>query len=175
MIRLLLFVLVSFASVQCLVAQQPRNADSLWRVVAGNAHDTTKVLALNSLSEWYFRVRSDYDSALVCVSQAKVLAEKTGFRRGQMLALRNFAAIFTYQSKYNNALKSSFASLAIAQELQNPQGIASAYNGIAIIYNFQAKYPEALEYYFKSLKMQETQQQYTYVTVNKSSFVNYHL
>ena len=64
--------------------------DSLRRILSGNIADTVRINILLALSKTYSH--SNPDSMIVIAASAKKLAEKTNYKSGLALALKNEAA-----------------------------------------------------------------------------------
>ncbi len=135
--------------------QTPAQADSLRRVIATAKHDTTRINAMNELSDYLWYRKSQYDSAMTYAQEAQKMAERVHFRKGAADALNNMGRVYRRRGKYSEALENSFASLRIHQEIGNKRGIAYSLINIGNVYHNQGKYTEALEYHFKSLRIQE--------------------
>ena len=67
-----------------------------------SSNDTNKVKTLNLLSRQY-KNTGDYNKAMNYAQQAKTLAEKTGFKKGEVASLYNIGFIYRNQGDYPKA------------------------------------------------------------------------
>jgi signal transduction histidine kinase len=155
----LLLLLCGLCAAPCLTAQTliqtPAQADSLRRVIATAKHDTTRVSAMNELSNYFREKKSQYDSAMTYAQEAQNVAERFHFRKGVADALDNIASVYRRQGKNAEALENDFKSLRIKEKIGDKSGIASSLHNIAMVYRWQGKNAEALDYNFKSLRIRE--------------------
>lgn len=141
-------------SAQTLI-QTPAQADSLRRVISTAKDDTTRINAMNELSNYFWYSKSQLDSAMTCAQEAHNMAERSYYRKGLADALNNMGAVYRIQGKYEEALDSTKKALTIHEKLSNKSGIATSLYTIAFLDRLQGKYAEALENNAKSLRIRE--------------------
>jgi serine phosphatase RsbU (regulator of sigma subunit) len=129
---------------------QQRKIDSLKQVLKAAKEDTNKVNLLNQLSEEQKNI-SNYDSSMFFASSAKLLAEKTGFKKGEATALRYIGIVYWQKGNYPAALENDNNALSINNQNGYKKGIAADYSSIGAIYESEGDYPKALDNVFKSL------------------------
>ncbi len=132
---------------------QEKQIDSLKSVIAKAADDSNKVEHLNSLSKLY--LSSDLNEAIKIAVQARDLAEKIDFKKGQAYALKNIGLAYNTQAKYVEALQQWLESLKLFEEINFKPGVANMMNNLGVIYANQGDDARAVEFYLKSLKPSE--------------------
>ncbi|HSY76554.1 MAG TPA: tetratricopeptide repeat protein [Bacteroidia bacterium] len=132
------------------LSAQQHEIDSLWNRLKNAKEDTVKVNLLNVLSG-KLNETSNYDSALNCATDANILAEKLGFKKGRAMALRNIASVHFAHGNNTTALEYYTRALNLNQEISDKVGIAADYSGMGTIYENEGDYPKALDCIIKSL------------------------
>jgi class 3 adenylate cyclase/tetratricopeptide (TPR) repeat protein len=117
------------------------------------AGDTAMVNNLLQQSKEQFN--NDPAKSISLAMQAKDLAEKISFIRGEALALKNVGLGYYYQGKYLETLEYWNESLKIFEQLKDEIGVANLLNNIAAIYADQGDDAKGLEYALQSLKLSE--------------------
>jgi signal transduction histidine kinase len=135
--------------------QTPAQAESLRRAISTAKDDTTRINAMNELSNYFWYSKSQLDSAMTYAQEAHKMAERSHYRKGLADALNNMGAVYRIQGKYKEALDSTKKALTIHEELGNKSGIATSLYTIAFLDRLQGKYAEALENNAKSLRIRE--------------------
>lgn len=107
---------------------QTRPADSLKSLLKTAKNDTLKVNTLNILSGSL--VRTDAKEALLYANQAKELADKLGFERGQAYALKSIGMGYYFQGNYIETLLYWQQSLETFQSIGDRLGIANMLNNL---------------------------------------------
>ncbi len=138
-----------------LVAQQ-HGIDSLRMVLKSQKNnDTGKVNTLNAIS-FSLKDSSKYDSALIYSTQAQVIAEKLGYKKGVANALRNAAIVYDEgQSNYTKALEYYKQSFMMYQEIGDKKDVARNIGDMGSVYWTLGNYPIALEYHLKALSIDQ--------------------
>ncbi len=132
---------------------QDKITDSLKTVLGKSKQDSSKVNTLVALSKAY--VNSSPEQALQYATQAKDLAEKLQFIKGQAYALK-YIGIYYYNSGKNvETLDNWLKSLSLFRSLNDKLGISNTQNNIGSLYFNQADDAKALEYYLQSLTISE--------------------
>src|ERR1700685_4669504 len=104
------------------VAQQHK-IDSLNSVLKVLPDDSTKVNALNLLSDKLWRI-GKYDTALTLAGNAELLAEKLGYKYGHINALENLGCIYEFKNDYSKALECDMKALDLARQIGSKYNIA---------------------------------------------------
>ena len=133
-----------FAWLSCNIFGQ--NIDSLKQIVSNSKEDTSKVIALNKLTDIYLN-EGDYPLALRIANQAQTLAEKLVFKRGLFKSLLNTGEIYLYRGEYTDAQKYCLLSLKLAEEINDKKKEAQVYNELGLFYSTQGKNEEAKKQY----------------------------
>ena len=132
---------------------QTQQTDSLKSLLKTAREDTLKVNTLIALSGKL--LSSDSDDAIQYAREAKTLADKLGFKRGQAYALKSIGMVYYKHADYIAALPFWKQSLNIFRSLGDRKGIANMLNNLGAV-NFNGGDDEkAIEYYLESLKMAE--------------------
>ncbi|MFY8000054.1 MAG: tetratricopeptide repeat protein [Candidatus Kapaibacteriota bacterium] len=137
------------------IIQTPQQADSLRRVIASQAHDTTKINAMNELAEYFWRIKTNLDSSMAYASESHRMSKILSYNQGIAFALRNIGNIYRVRGQYPLALENLLQSLQVYEKIGDRYGIANVSIGIGLVYRNQGKYGEALEYLFSALRMSE--------------------
>ena len=132
---------------------QTKQADSLIVALKTSVEDTSKVNSLITLSGWL--LNSNTPSALAYANEAKILAEKLGFKRGLAYSLKSIGMCYYLQGNYIETLLFWRQSLATFQSIDDKLGIANILNNLGAVYFNQGDDEKAIEYYFESLKVSE--------------------
>ena len=119
----------------------------------GNEADTTLVNQL--LQQSKENLSKSPDKTISLAIQAKELAEKINFKKGEAYAFKNIGLGYLTLGKYIEALQNYQQSLKIFEAIQFDEGIANLLGNIGVIYYYQGDNVKALEYYLKSLKIAE--------------------
>ena len=120
----LLFLLLSAGSI---IHAQIAKVDSLKLAVLTMEEDTNKVNTLNVIADLVYRASPE--EGVKYGSEAKVLAEQLGFRRGFALAIKNIGLGYFMQANYTEALKNWEAALEIYEELGDDQLVVAQDGG----------------------------------------------
>jgi len=150
--------LILFLFITGIVSAQNREQkqiDSLRIELSKAKEDTVKVKILNQLSEqscWF----GNYDTALQYANSALVVAKKTDFKRGMVIAYNNIGAVDFFQGNYPEAMDNSLTALQIAGTIGDKNEMAGAYNNIGRVYSRQNNNSKAIENYLKSIEIMES-------------------
>lgn len=132
---------------------QGKEIDSLKSVLRVAKDDTSKVNTLLLLSKKYFS--EEPSEAIRVATQAKNLAEKLKFKRGEAYALKNIGIGYYMQGKYLETFEYWNKSKQCFDLLGDRQGAANILSNIGSVYFDQGDDANALDYYLKSLKISE--------------------
>jgi serine phosphatase RsbU (regulator of sigma subunit)/Tfp pilus assembly protein PilF len=133
---------------------QQGKIDSILNVLPTFKEDTTKVNALNSLSEELIKIR-DNNKATRYANDALLLSEKIQFENGKARAHNNMGNIYVNLGNYSEALIEYFTVLKLEEEAGNRKALVHSYGNIGSVYMTQGNYPEALKNYFSCLRISE--------------------
>jgi class 3 adenylate cyclase len=144
---------VLFLSCCASVIRAQDDTDSLRRVLAASAPDTTRVNALNYLAQAYLDVHPD--SAVSYGVQAQELAVQLGFERGLAEALRVIGMGHVREQEYGIASSHLQRALALWASLGDADKQKKIHFTLAHIAEQQSDFPEALNQHLISLKLAE--------------------
>src|SRR6476620_10926618 len=138
-----LFIVVAFLCGRLACAQETTGADF--------TRDTTRINTLIQKSKELFNI--DPAGAINLATEAKALAAKVEYPKGEALALKNIGLAYYFQGKYVETLNYWKQSLSVYEAIKDEDGIANLLNNLGAIYFNQGDNVKALEYYLKSLKI----------------------
>lgn len=131
----------------------PVNAQPQAELAAAHMSDTALVNDLLQKSKENLSESSD--KAIALAIEARTLAEKIDFKKGQAYAYKNIGLGYLSQGKYIEALQNYQLSLTIFEAIKFDEGIANLLGNMGVIYYYQGDNIKALDYYLKSLKIAE--------------------
>ena len=145
---------IFLAPVYCALAQVANpSLDSLMREVSNHLEqDTTRVLLHNQLA--YVNYYSNPVASFKYGLEAKKIAEKLQFTRGQADACRQIGMSYWEQGNTPNALNFFMEGLRIAELNHHAQVEADINGNIGTVYNSMGNAKEALTYLLKARQMQ---------------------
>jgi len=132
---------------------QTREADSLKLLLRSAKEDTTRVNSLIALSGTL--LRSNSGEALRYANEAKTLADKLGFRKGQAYALKSIGMGYYFQGNYIETLLYWQQSLETFQSMGDKLGIANMLNNLGAVNFNEGDDEKAIDYYLESLRVSE--------------------
>ncbi len=141
------------------VAQQAK-IDSLLQVVKTAKEDTTKVNALNNLSNKMLP-SGNYQKSLQYANQAIDICSKSlvpnsrPVKKGLANAINQIGIVYLNQSNYQKALSEFNKSLSIKEAIVDKKGIASTLNNIGVIYLYTGDHYKALDKFVRSLAIRK--------------------
>jgi adenylate cyclase len=115
--------------------------------------DTATVNKLNNESKSL--ISSDSAKAIGFATQAKELAAKIEYPKGEALALKNVGMVYYVRGMYGETLDYWNQSLQIFETIKDDIGISNMLNNIGAIYLNQGADAKALEYMLRSLQLAE--------------------
>ena len=124
--------------------------DSLKQLLETALADSARIDILLSLSS-----SSAQDEALAYGREANQLAEQSGLKGRQALALKNIAVAYYRKGEYIRALEYYKQSIELYRASNDPGGISNILNNIGAIYNAQGDDAKALEYFLEALRYGE--------------------
>jgi len=150
----LLLIFLSCLFVGILNAQNAK-VDSLANLLKNyTTEDTVKANLLNELA--YAVVLSAPNQSKEYSTQANIIAQKTGFRKGEAESLWLLGASVMNNDK-TLALEFYQKALEIFQEINNRSGIAKCFNNMGIVYKSLGNKEKELLFYQKALEIAEEQ------------------
>jgi tetratricopeptide (TPR) repeat protein len=111
------------------------------------------VNSLLLLSKKYFN--EEPEEAIRIANQARNLAEKIKFKKGEAYALKNIGIGYYMQGKYLETFEHWNKSMKCFDALDDQQGVANILSNIGSVYFDQGDDANALDNYLKSLKISE--------------------
>jgi adenylate cyclase len=93
--------------------------------------------------------------AIAFATQARDLAARLKFQKGEATALKNIGIGYYFQQKYVEALDYWHQSLALFEKLHDEVGISNLLNNISAVYKDKGDDAKALEYCLQALKLAE--------------------
>ena len=148
-----LFYVVLFAVLAHNGFGQVKEIDSIKLVIRTSKEDTNKVNSLLLLSKKYFS--EEPSEAIRIATQARNLAEKIKFKRGEAYALKNIGIGYYMQGKYLETFENWNKSMKCFDALADRKGVANILSNIGSVYFDQGDDANALDNYLKSLKISE--------------------
>ncbi len=146
-----LYILLFISLFYALPSFAQQSKVSQWKaVVSQGKKDTTTLIAIDSLCNWYGSQRTD--SGNYYIGQMKALAEYLNNKQYIISALRLSAEGHFTKGKTAEALKEQYQALALAEELGDCASIARGYASIGNSHKEYGDYTKALYYYRKSFK-----------------------
>ncbi|KAF0195467.1 MAG: family 3 adenylate cyclase [Bacteroidetes bacterium] len=137
----------------CSGQTQTREADSLKSLLKSAKEDTTRVNSLIALSGTL--LRSNSGEALRYANEAKTLADKLGFRKGQAYALKSIGMGYYFQGNYIETLLYWQQSLETFQSMGDKLGIANMLNNLGAVNFNEGDDEKAIDFYLESLRVSE--------------------
>lgn len=129
--------------------QGQEKIDSLFKELHNSETDTLTVDILIAIADETYL--SNPSKTFTYCEKAKILSEKTGYKKGLSNAYGWLAYLYEEQGEIEKALDYYTKSLHIFEELGDKKNISTCLNNIAAIYKDQGKLTEALETHQKSL------------------------
>jgi adenylate cyclase len=146
----LLLILLVFGSDSFALTQQ---SDSLLAILKTAHVDTVKVNTLIALSGSLISSNPEY--SLQYANEAKALADKLGFKRGQAYALKSIGRVYYSKGNYIQTLIYWKQSLTTFQSIGDKRGISNMLNNMGAVNFVQGDDEKAIEYYLESLRVSE--------------------
>jgi class 3 adenylate cyclase/tetratricopeptide (TPR) repeat protein len=153
MIRKIIVLLFSLASLSGLLVAQELKTDSIQKVLESAAADTNKVNMLIDLGKkWY---RSSPKEALGYSKEAIEIAQKLGYGKGLALAYKNAGLSHYVNGEYAETINYWQLSRQAFESFGDRAGVANILSNMGAVYNNFGKDTKALELYFESQKVAE--------------------
>ncbi len=149
------FFLFSFLGVSFSFSENDHVNDSLQLLIANSRDDSEKVNLLNAVSLHQYSNKSDFASAESSAEQAKELAIKVGFSKGNAVSLNNLGNVYLSKGFYLKAIKAYTDALTIFRELKMKNEAATNLNNISLAYFYQSDYEKAVDFTLQSLRINE--------------------
>lgn len=130
---------------------QQNKIDSLQRVLASAKEDSMKVKTLIELSKQF----KSGDTARIYLQEARELAEKIKYSKGEALAYKNIGISYYGTGKKDLVLENWNKSLEVYKSIKDSSGIANLMSNIGAVYMNEGDDVKAVEYYMTSLAIAE--------------------
>jgi two-component system NtrC family sensor kinase len=150
----LLLSLVLFASSPLRSAAQPY-FEGLQNKLQEAKDDTSRILAMAKLSEYYGFIRAD--STMFYAGQALDLAEKRNYLYGKCVVQRSIFWAFNSLGNYPKALEMAFSNLKVAEQLKYHRlsSMALAHQEIGLVHREMEDYLNAMIHLRESIRLQK--------------------
>lgn len=145
----LITVCICFSVMVSISAQTPKKVQQWKDIVAKGKKDTTTLIALDSLQNWYGYNLTD--SGNYYLEMLSSLAEETKNYKYIFLTLRASYEQKFILGKTADALKDAYTFVSIAEKLRDSSAISGGLAGIGNVHKEYENYEKALEYYRASL------------------------
>ena len=132
---------------------QSHQTDSIMSVLKTSAEDSIKVNTLIALSGSLLQTNAS--EALVYAQEAKALAEKLDFKRGQAYSLKSIGMCYYFQGNYIETLLYWQQSLNTFQSIGDKLGIANMLSNLGAVNFNKGDDEKAIKYYLESLETSE--------------------
>lgn len=163
------YYLVDSLEVDKLAPFEIKLIDSTLTIYHSNAHDTTKIKALNVIvaKSWDDRVWIKYNNWIHDYTKEKLAQESfsADIRANEILkkkwltlhagALSNIGYSLKVKGEFTEALSYYLMSHELIKEIDTKKNRATLLNNIGTVYNDQGNNKKALSYYYESLKLNE--------------------
>lgn len=142
-------------AVMCLncFAQQ-KKIDSLKQLVTAAKDDTSRVLAMRWLAQFY--TGSKPDSAIALANDMLRISKATRYPKGEALGLNQLGVIYARTGNYSKALTYLLSSLKIYEQMNDRLGIAKMLSNMGIVYSEEKDDRKAVSYYLQGLAAAKT-------------------
>jgi two-component system, NtrC family, sensor kinase len=151
------FLLFGFLLMESAAAAQPNYLDSLQNELRkAHQEDTTRVIALCSLADYYGFIQSD--SCFFYASQSARLSRKLNYLYGEYLTYLATFHGFNTQGNYPMALQAALDYLKASEKLKiiRPEVMSQAYYTMGLLNREMANYEEAKLQFQNAIHWQQT-------------------
>ncbi|HVZ55337.1 MAG TPA: adenylate/guanylate cyclase domain-containing protein [Chitinophagaceae bacterium] len=135
------------------VLAQDVNVDSLKALLPETKEDSGKVDLQLQIAKAL--VNTSPDQVLAVSTEARDLATRLGYLKGEAYAYKYIGIAYYYQSNPIGALENWNRAIELFQQLGDHDGVANIQYNIGAIYKDQGKDSKALEFFFNSLRNSE--------------------
>jgi serine phosphatase RsbU (regulator of sigma subunit) len=129
-------------------------ADSLYRLLSKNIHDTTRINIYTELC-WPVYAYSNTDSSIKYGNLAVDLCKKYHDTTRLVVAYRRLGIAYINTADHKKALECQQKSYDMAKAIGLKKGMASALNNLSVIYLNISEFKTAIDYSIQSQKIQE--------------------
>ena len=150
------FSLFLFSCIFTFASAQNPYLDSLrLKLNQAKNEDTSRVLALSSIADYYGFVQ--FDSCLFYAAQTSNLSQKLNYPYGRYLSYRSTFLAFNCQGNYPRALEAALDIQKISEQLKNDKLWVRAmpYYFIGLLNREMADYPNAISQLHQAIRLQE--------------------
>ncbi|TFH21494.1 MAG: tetratricopeptide repeat protein [Bacteroidia bacterium] len=161
---IILFTLVLFFLPTVSHAQDPAEADSIYRLLLITPGDTNLIYSLNSSIDNL--TYSDPETALYYAKKQDSLSVVVGYPHGSAMALNLQGVCYELSGDMRKAIEIYLqaAKLSMAHNLLHT--LSTVYNNLGIVYSYLGAIETSLDYHFKSLELAESLQDSSKISVN---------
>ncbi len=148
-------IVVSLLMILCISGShaQIKERDSLKTVLQKTKLDTTRVMALTTLS--YLYLESNPDTGMILAFQAVELSRRTHFLKGEAYSLNAIGNVYNILGNYPKSMDNYLQALQINEKINNVERIASNLNNIGNLYSAQNDFRQSLDYHLRSNALNE--------------------
>lgn len=144
---------IYFILIFSIITGNAQNIDSLINISNTSLNDSSKVKALNEISEIY--VNTNLDSAIYYAKEAWRISKLNEYEYGLARSSFNLGKTYEYMAKYLLAIDKLESAIILFDTLGLEQDLAEANKHLGIVYEAQGKYNQALPLFLNALKINE--------------------
>jgi class 3 adenylate cyclase len=152
LVRRHLFLILLFITTLSAVGQDVA-IDSLKAVLKTSLPDSSRVSTLLELSAQFYR--SDAKEARRLATEAKDLAEQSGYKNGLARAYKAVGMSYYFQNDWVETLVNWKLALEVFQEINDLNGVSNILNNLGAVHFNGGDDKAALDYYLQSLRVAE--------------------
>ena len=136
------------------VLAQETDLDQLHDRVNSPKEDTTKVLALNALADYYGF--NQFDSSIFYARQTLDISEKINYPYGSFLGLRSLFYAYNCQGNYSRALEVTLQNFKIAEKMkgERPHPWAIVHYMLGVLNQEMENFPAAIFQFHQTIQLQ---------------------
>jgi len=136
-----------------MISQNTRQKYSLQQIINTTKSDTSRIMALVGLTQYYNKANSD--STKLFADSVWNESKRKNYVKGLQASSNHLGAYYNKKGEYNKALEQFKISLEYARQLKNEKEIARQLFSIANTYTYRTDQPNALKYHLEALSIRE--------------------
>lgn len=148
-------LLLLFFNIFVLSVLHAQKVDSLLLDLYQEPNDSSRVLILLSISNYYEQEERNTVLAENYLIEAKKLSENINNAQLKIVVYNQLGVLYRNQSKYNESLRFHGESYSLAKDLNNEKMQVTALNNIGVVYRRIDNHAFATEYHIKALQLAE--------------------
>jgi two-component system, NtrC family, sensor kinase len=152
-IFLLLIATGLYSSITAQSSNDELHEQRLLRLIATSENDSTKVVNLRELAEYYLGLKTD--TSLLLAGEALDLSIKIKYEYGEALSRFTMGKIFVFMGNYSRGLELYLQSLDIYERIKETEWVAIMLTYIGEVYIYQGDYQQSLRYLFRGSTIAE--------------------